>query len=125
MEEIKEGEYIRTLGGTIAKVLRVRTKTSFRANNGHICTSPERYFIDDFKRYSVSKPYVKKHSKDVIDLIEEGDYVNGYKVNNIENGKLIIGDTTQVIEQIVENDEIETVVTKEQFSNMEYKVEEQ
>lgn len=120
MEEIKEGEYIRTLGGTIAKVLRVRTKTSFKANNGHICTSPERYFIDDFKRYSVSKPYVKKHSKDVIDLIEVGDYVNGKYVYGINDYGLKKSIDTE--RDIFENKEIESIVTKEQFVNMEYKV---
>ena len=63
-----------------------------------------------------------KVSENLIDLIQRGDYVNGYKVDNIEKGKLIIGDTTQVIEQIVENEDIETVVTKEQFESISYKV---
>lgn len=49
--------------------------------------------------------------------------MNGYKVDDIENNKIIIGDTTQVIEQIVLNEEIESIVTKEQFASMEYRLE--
>lgn len=125
MEEIKEGDYIRTIKGNICKVLRVREKHKFMTSSGHPSVTPERYFVDNNKQYSISKPYVKKHSKNIIDLIEEGDYVNGYKVDDIEKGKLIIGNTTEVVEQIVENEDIETIVTKEQFENIEYKVEEQ
>lgn len=124
MEEIKEGDYIRTIKGNICKVLRVREKHRFMTSSGHPSVTPERYFVDNNKQYSISKPYVKNHSKNIIDLIEEGDYVNGYKVDDIEKGKLIIGNTTEVVEQIVENEDIETIVTKEQFENIEYKVEE-
>ena len=49
--------------------------------------------------------------------------MNGYKVDDIENNKIIIGDTTQVIEQIVLNEEIESIVTKEQFAGIEYRLE--
>ena len=50
--------------------------------------------------------------------------MNGYKVDDIENGKLIIGNSTEVIEQIVENEDIETIVTKKQFESIMYKVKE-
>lgn len=72
---------------------------------------------------------VVKSSPNIIDLIEVGDYVNGYKVDftNIEN-KLTYeeknigfydgdGDIT-----LFEND-IKSIVTKEQFKSMEYEVE--
>ena len=130
MEEIKEGDYIRTIKGNICKVLRVREKHRFMTSSGHPSVTPERYFVDNNKQYSISKPYVKKHSKNIIDLIEEGDYVNGILVTGKESTLL----WTEIkgidrsgyhipISQYGEN--IKSIVTKEQFENMEYKVEEQ
>lgn len=110
-DEIKLGEYARFRNGKIDKVTHIEEDTN------------KMWFENISGRKTMIS--IVKHSFNIIDLIKVGDYVNGYKVNNIENGKIIIGDTTQVIEQIVENDEIETIVTKEQFENMEYKVEEQ
>lgn len=132
MEEIKEGDYIRTIKGNICKVLRVREKHRFMTSSGHPSVTPERYFVDNNKQYSISKPYVKKHSKNIIDLIEAGDYVNGYKVTNVINkepcpsGKCVDIDADRPSEYCtLWEDNIESIVTKEQFENMEYKVEEQ
>lgn len=129
MEEIKEGDYIRTIKGNICKVLRVREKHRFMTSSGHPSVTPERYFVDNNKQYSISKPYVKKHSKNIIDLIEVGDYVNGILVTGKESTLL----WTEIkgidrsgyhipISQYGEN--IKSIVTKEQFENIEYKVEE-
>lgn len=137
MEEIKEGDYIRTIKGNICKVLRVREKHRFITSSGHPSVTPERYFVDNNKQYSISKPYVKKHSKNIIDLIEEGDYVNGEKVCKSRYDELYtsyvycggIGvRTTEAYTTFIKDmkeEEIETIVTKQQFENMEYKVEEQ
>ena len=84
------------------------------------------------------KPYgnvdIKNHSKNIIDLIEVGDYVNGVKVVNIINYE---GDTIKVKQIGVNRDEncilkplvitekdIKSIVTKEQFEQAEYKIEE-
>ena len=69
--EIKVGEYVRTIKGNICKVLSIREKHRFMTSSGHPSVTPERYFVDNLKQYSISKPYVKKHSKNIIDLIEE------------------------------------------------------
>lgn len=136
-EEIKVGEYIRTKGGDIKKVLSIRKEYKFTTGSGHTSYTPERYMFDSFKHpYSLSKPYVLKHSKNIIDLIEEGDYVNGGKVveHAHEKGRLFVtctyvggkGFTTfedyswELTKDKEEN--IETIVTKEQFKEMEYKV---
>lgn len=129
MEEIKEGDYIRTIKGNICKVLRVREKHRFMTSSGHPSVTPERYFVDNNKQYSISKPYVKKHSKNIIDLIEVGDYVNGKVViMDLQKSKEWYKSKDDFItckDYTFEEDEIKTVVTKEQFENMEYKVEEQ
>ena len=54
-------------------------------------------------------------SNNIIDLIEVGDYVNGEKVYQ-ENGHLFVGNWW------IENKNIKTIVTKEQFESMQYKV---
>ena len=66
---------------------------------------------------------VKEPSPDIIDLIEVGDYVNGYEVIKVNNTK----DFTETIIQVSSkrtycNDEIKSIVTKEQFKSMEYKI---
>ena len=54
-DEIKVGEWIRTLKGNISKVLHIRKKSRFTSTTGHACVSPERYFVDNPKQYSISK----------------------------------------------------------------------
>jgi len=59
-------------------------------------------------------------SRNIIDLIEVGDYVNGEKVTNIgENGFLVFGETNRYI---TGNSDVKSVVTKEMFKSMEYEV---
>lgn len=70
---------------------------------------------------------IVKHSKNVIDLIEVGDYVNGYKVSDKE-GTLLVTNVRGIdrsgyhipISQY--GDGIENIVTKEQFSSVSYEV---
>ncbi|HHX66624.1 MAG TPA: hypothetical protein GX708_01025 [Gallicola sp.] len=64
-----------------------------------------------------------KASNNIIDLIEVGDYVNGYKVSKIKNeikgfGVIIFDDDTSIHEY-----NIKSIVTKEQFKSNEYVVE--
>ena len=59
---------------------------------------------------------IVKHSPNIIDLIEENDYVNGNKVVSI-NGVLYVRD-----EGALSEIEIKSIVTKEQFNSVMYKV---
>lgn len=79
--------------------------------------------------FEISK--IVKHSKNIIDLIEVGDYVNGYKVldimEDLNTGKLQLEMPSSYPKAgsctLYEN-EIKSIVTKEQFKSIEYKVEE-
>ena len=72
---------------------------------------------------------IVKHSKQLIDLIEVGDYVNGYRVINVINeglfpsGKCVDIDSSKDSSECTlwEND-IQTILTKEQFEANCYKV---
>ena len=111
MEEIKVNEYVRLRNGDVTRVKAINEKTfkcKFHKVNCEL-------FID----------CIVKHSSNIIDLIEIGDYVNGKlihnKFGNPKNGELMIiyGNGKHF-----DNKNIKTVVTKEQFANAEYRLEE-
>lgn len=102
--EIKVGEFIRTKLGDIKKI-----------------TEGFEFII---KRYNESDNKIVKHSSNLIDLIQCGDYVNGYIVRRtyldgaihyIKLGEQITGNRTY-------NDDIKTIVTKEMMESISYKV---
>lgn len=60
---------------------------------------------------------IVKSSPKIIDLIQVGDYVNGMKVIN-RCGTLMMADTFD----LVEDEDIRTILTKEQFEAMKYEI---
>lgn len=64
------------------------------------------------------KENIIKSSPNIIDLIEVGDYVNGEKVTSIQDNWLGFGNYDYYRQEY----EIKSIVTKEQFSSMEYKI---
>lgn len=75
-----------------------------------------------FEKSMIVKPdniekYIIKSSPNIIDLIEVGDYVNGCPVLHKENNELVCGLLLRYKEE-----NIESIVTKEQFENMEYRL---
>jgi tmRNA-binding protein len=89
MKDIKIGEYVRTDTGEIYIM---------------------KYFIKEFDYSKI------KHSQNIIDLIEVGDYVNGYRITDIGNDCVEIEDGGTQIKK----NEIKSIVTKEQFENVSY-----
>lgn len=134
MMELKEGMYVRTKQGYIAKfkkydeifnILRFETPIFLRS------WMPCDYMQKD----RFMNRYFSKASYNIIDLIEVGDYVNGYKVleiyTNIAKEKTLSIQTEYKSKDdmslpyeipCVTNKNIKSIVTKEQFSSMEYKV---
>ncbi len=117
--ELKEGMYVRDKYGRIGKIMCINNKfLLLDSQNGHQST-----FVDD----------VIKTSFNIIDLIEVRDYVNGYKVISVgieEQGYKYIDldfdrkDDAVHWEQCgsLQNDEIKSIVTKEQFEQISYEV---
>lgn len=66
---------------------------------------------------------IKAHSKNIIDLIEEGDYVNGKKVLEKVGNKFCTVSSSNIGDNRILGFMIESIVTKEQFEAIEYKVE--
>ena len=64
-----------------------------------------------------------KSSSNIIDLIEVGDYVNGYKVRDINNvAGFVIVNTSSISENTIFSYNIKSIITPEMFESMEYKV---
>lgn len=133
MEEIKVGEYVRTRDGRIFKVKQI--------NEGYLIEDIEYGGLGCFIEYAV------KHSFNIIDLIEDEDFVileykspkyrerikRIFEVSKIDeyisfknvhcgfNCK--VGDK-KIIDNICKNVKIKSIVTHEQFQSVEYRLEE-
>ena len=122
---MKVGDYVRTPRG-ITKIIDIRDTIVRNSANGNEATLGTNEIITD-NGFSVSYDY--KSSPRIIDLIEVGDYVNGHRVDftNISN-KLpyedkCIGFYDGDGDIILFENDIESILTKEQFKAMEYKCE--
>lgn len=120
---IEVGEYVRTKDG---KILKIDSFEKDLRNIEVVCfTTGEVYTREKLNEI------IKKHSKNISDLIEVGDYVNGYRVDKIsinaetEERTLLTLELNTLLD-IVRRDigYIESVLTHEQFESMKYKVEE-
>ena len=130
---LKVGEYVRTDKGNIAKLIE-RDIEDEDVKDGMLF---DNYIYKNYKhiRESGIRKCCKKHSKNIIDLIEVGDYVNGMLVTTIinmdENSNYIPlriilcnrdGDCTLPLLKIYEKD-IKSIVTKEIIKANEYRIE--
>ncbi len=136
--KIKEGMYVRTKKG-IAKYLGLGINVLKDDGSRSYNHWKSKHIFDNYifdEEYgdtlttldNIDKIIVGEPSFDIIDLIEVGDYVNGYKVvqigKSIEDRKYVTTEAYHKINygNIFEND-IESIVTKESFKNAEYRVE--
>lgn len=115
MNDIKVGEFCRTNDGTIGVIEIIEEQyTTIKTQHYH-------YKIFD-------KKLIKSHSKNIIDLIEVGDYVNGELV--IQKDKYfdwIYIDKTRYeedrgeeVHEYIKQEEIKSIVTREQFNSIKY-----
>ena len=132
MSDIKVGEYVRTKNGEIAKVIEVnnynerlvlvyeddRVETDYTLDRLVYCGG-------DYFDHFISEEIIAKHSPNIIDLIEVGDYVNGRRVYQVGYNywdDYVLKMSESNYEDFINPYSIETIVTKEQFERMEYKV---
>ena len=128
---MKTGDYVRTTREEITKIVNIKNINGidvlvFDKNVVFIYDDETKEIIKD--HYTNELPLLNyininklKISSNIIDLIEVGDYVNGKKVilNCLQDGGNII-----ILEDgfCINNNEIKSIVTKEQFERMEYKL---
>lgn len=113
--QLEKNMYVRKKNGRIGKIIEVA----------------EYYYLLDIKNSNFEvkceEKHIKKASHNIIDLIEVGDYVNGERVigfgtfyyddGTIERTSLTLDRTVTCL-----NSEIKSIVTKEQFEQMQYKM---
>lgn len=104
-KNIKEGDYFRTTIGEIFKAVASKNGRIYYAFGEH---------------YWVDSAAIANFQENIIDLIEEDDWVNGQHVKEVKNGYAMVGNGIDGF-QVWEED-IRTIVTKEQFKSVEYEV---
>ena len=130
---MKVGDYVRTDTGIIEKLEGIHeqnktNETIIKLNKmgggryAHILDINSEFakeFDKDFSRGNIIKS-----SPNIIDLIEVGDYVNGWKITTIDkrNNKLYAEYDDGYLIQAISKKNIKSIVTKEQFSSMQYEV---
>lgn len=136
------GDYVRTDKGLIAKYIGINKKYKWHLFDGNIQWFYEYYRqeidFEDWKEFIEED--VVKSSPNIIDLIEVGDYVNGYLIDYIDSERRYLRserpyrEDSSMYKDLIEKgrnynqclhffaEDIKSIVTKEQFEKMEYKV---
>ena len=116
-DKLEPNMYVRTKRGTFDRFMtskKIESLTWYKFEDRGSITNPENYIINA--------------SHNIIDLIEVGDYVNGKKVIDTytdyifdysEEFKVIRFSETDILHNV---NHIKSIVTKEQFSSMEYRI---
>ena len=108
--KLEPNMYVRTNGGNISKIENFKS-------------SIYNDFIETPYKELINKKDIKKASHNIIDILEVGDYVNGYLVIERDiNNELRYIDLKDRNMKYVKNLDIKSIVTKEQFENMEYRI---
>lgn len=116
--EIEAEEFTRTNNGLILKILEYD-----KVLDMYLCTD------NKYKTY-IGKEYIVKHSKDILDLIEVGDYINGVKIDEIieKNENEICFRYNYYLDKndvyTIQRKHIKSILTHEQFKQVEYRLEE-
>lgn len=113
MEEIQVEEYIRTSYGIIDKIIN-------RDDENHFLDGENGIIIDLEDRIGTPISDIVKHSKNITDLIEKDDFVNGCRVYEVEEKGITVYqkvENSNIDYNWIAKDEIETILTKEQFEN--------
>lgn len=125
---IEVGEYVRFKDGSISRVTECRYaeeyKKQFDPNNRLMRYEKDKYWLDN-KMGCKTDINIKKHSKNIIDLIEVGDYVNGYKVVKVTEHTFTTMEQNGYKVHHKECVSIKTILTKEQYEDNCYKVKEE
>ena len=117
---MKVGDYVRTDDGLIGKV--VSEPYEYKDDIGCDIDFGNNDIYNEYEMYQS----IIKSSPNIIDLIEVGDFVNyeqvngGYVLNKNEDSI----DTWAILPNSLKNEDIKSVITREQMKSLEYKVKE-
>ena len=118
---MKVGDYVRTKMGVIHKITDLKPFYE----NDKLIEDRQEVYIDNKHSGYVYWQFIQliiKSSPNIIDLIEVGDYVNGSKVLSKEIQLIWLFDYKIYDTKYITNEDIKSIVTKEQFEAMKYEV---
>ena len=117
--DVKDNEYIRTIQGTIARI----EDTEFDICFNGIGEVMYKHWVEDFGGSHVIYEKITTHSFNKIDLVEVGDYINGYRI--LEIHEALATDDERILDigygMAIFNENVETIVTKELIKANEYR----
>ena len=116
--KLEVGMYVRTKAGMIAKIIDKRDVS------GSLHREEIVFILDNGNRLALHSKKVSKASHNIIDLIEVGDVIT---TNNL-CGQVTCIDGDKIYTTCYDGDccygyQIQSIVTKEQFESMSYKIE--
>ena len=112
-DKIEVNEYVRTDKGNIGKIVEIRL-----GFNKDTQLYQDIYILDN-GLWTVLD-YIVKHSKQLIDLIEAEDYVNGIRILDITGDYVLTAEYNCCKQRL--NNKIKTILTKESYMANCYKV---
>ena len=125
--EIEIGDYVRTKDGYIAKAVERDTTNWLYFDNSIMELGDDKFSnLNELEQ----KERVIAHSKNIIDLLEEGDFVNGYYcryITDINTGEKHLCNYDLNVMQWIPLKDIDVwdnILTKEQYMNNCYVVKE-
>ena len=116
MENIKVGEYVRTKSQGIFRISHINPDNIINEFSKVCLTQNEKVGWG-----SIEAIKELKHSPNIIDLIEVGDYINYYRVEEI--GETHIDKVKYLIDSLdrsIYDENIASILTHEQFESMKY-----
>lgn len=112
--ELRVNDYVRTKDGKIGKIIQEEYITPCNDKHRYI------YLTDADNEMWYDEDTIIKSKSKIRDLIETGDHVNGERIQFITNkGQLLTDGGYNLFKKY---EDIKSIVTKEQFESMEYKV---
>lgn len=118
-DNIRKDDYVRLNTGNIVKVIGIKANT----------VNKRAIYYGFYKQDWFDSAAVENFSDNIIDLIEVGDIVNGYRVENVINevpcpsGKCVdIDSSKDSSECTLWEEDIQTILTKESYMANCYKV---
>jgi hypothetical protein len=124
---MKVGDYVRTEYGIIAKITDIIEDLSIDCDRG-VFDLGNMLMMEI--PWNFKDEYIIKSSPSIIDLIEIGDYVNDLKITSINEPSmancykrlLYAKDEEGYLIERFDEEDIKSIVTKEQFESMKYEV---
>jgi hypothetical protein len=112
--KLEYGEYVKFQNGYIGKVENIN---DFR--------EPSMKYAIDIQKYDlvfVGEDYIVKNRKDIIDLIEKNDYVNGVRILDITGDYIHTAEWDCCKERL--RKKLQSIITKEQIKQIEFRIKE-